>query len=124
MRMSTAPVVFWTLFSLGRLGRFSVCGPCEPGAYLRVDFAFSRFRGSFVLFFQKADCSAASEFDERSRLLTSPSSLSEVQSWDLLRSTEPFRLDRSPGLYQGRCYSISSKDHHDTRQRAADLRRR
>ena len=67
MRMSTAPVVFWTLFFLRPVRPVFGLRPLwDLGRILGSDFAFSRFRGSFVLFFfRNADCKGEHlNFDE------------------------------------------------------------
>ena len=52
MRMSTAPVVFWTLFFLRPVRPIFDLRPLwDLARILGSDFAFSRFRGPLVLFF-------------------------------------------------------------------------
>ena len=154
MRMSTAPVVFWTLFFLRPVRPIFDLRPLWGLVLiLGSDFAFSRFRSSFMLFFfENADCEGERlYFDEKDRSFTFaallnhgrhlcasmpsliPNAVFYHQSllsprgviWRFTTRPSLPLLDRSPELYQGVSYSVSSKDHHDLRaSEHPNLRRR
>ena len=102
MRMSTAPVVFWTLFFLRPVRPIFDLRPLwDLARILGSDFAFSRFRSSFMLFFfENADCEGELfDFDK-----TEPSLITNA-----LFTPQRGPFSAKPSLVQGVIWRFTSK---------------